>query len=153
MNYKVTPLKHEVKCEEALYKDIPDLLFGTLPNTKNVFDFTGYCEANGIEGQTEAMFMTQCRRYIEYLVRSDNLDVSAMFFVNTNGHMLVAEELAVVFLMFISQEGFLYLTQIIVNVLQNGIAFSDTFITMMASMRIPTQVLQEIIENRANEEQ
>lgn len=152
MNYKTTVLTKDVECKTAVFADIPDLLFGTLANGQRVFDFTDYCNKNDMEEFTHTSFMRLCKRQIEFFVRNEDVDMAEMFFMNTDGHILVVEELVVIFLMFVSMNFFLYANQMVINVLEDGMAFSDSMVVALAGNRLPTDILEGIIENRKNGE-
>ena len=72
--------------------------------------------------------------------------------MNTDGHILMHKDLAILFLQFSNPDVFAYFNQMIWELMENGIAISDGLVATLAATRVPNEVLQEIIDTRnANE--
>ena len=151
MDYKTTILKEEVKTDEILLPEISDLNFGFLGEGKAVFDYTAYIETNKLPAIDYKVFMRANRHFIETLAKSYKKKTSELFYQNANGHILVAAELAFVFLAFVNPEMFLYFNGLLTDVITDGVAYSHGFIFSMAANRLPSDVLNEIIKEREND--
>ena len=80
------------------------------------------------------------------------LNVGELFFQNTDGHILINKDLAILFLQFANPDVCTYFNSMIWELLENGVAFSDGLVATLAATRVPNEVLQEIIDTRnANE--
>ena len=152
MDYKTTILKEEVKTNEILLPEISDLNFGFLGEGKAVFDYTAYIETNKLTVIDYKVFMRANRHYIETLAKSYNKKTSELFYQNTNGHILIAAELAFVFLAFVNPEMFLYFNGLLTDAITDGVAYSHGFIFSMAANRLPSDILGDIIRERENEQ-
>ncbi len=148
MDYKLNTLVKEVECEQTPIADIPTLKFGSLVNGQDVFDSTRYFEENEIEPIDYRVFSRICKTYIHTLLDKTDMKSDELFFLNTDGHILMHKDLAVIFLQFSNPDMFIYFSQLILDALENGIAFSDGIIATLAASRIPNEVLQDIIETR-----
>lgn len=151
MDYKTTILKEEVRTEEILLPEIQDLNFGFLGEGMAVFDYTAYIETNNLPAIDYKVFMRTNKHFIETLAKYYKKKTSKLFFQNANGHILVAAELAFVFLTFVNPEMFLYFNGLLTDVITDGVAFSHGFIFNMAANRLPSEVLSEIIQEREND--
>lgn len=152
MDFKITTLAKSVECEKAEIADFPTLKFGNLLNGQAVFDSTRYYEDNELEPIDYKIFSRICKCFINALVTRLGLDAGELFFQNTDGHILINKDLAILFLQFANQDVCAYFNQIIWDALENGVAFSDGLVASLAATRVPNDVLQEIIDTRnANE--
>lgn len=151
MDYKTTVLQKEIKTEEILLPEVADLKFGFLGQNRIVFDYTAYIEANEIAPIDYKVFMRANKHFIETLAKSNNKKTSEIFYQNGNGHILVAAELAFVFLAFVNPEMFLYFNSLLTDVITDGVAYSHGFIYSMATERLPSDILSGIIKERENE--
>lgn len=153
MDYKTNILKHEAKVEEPVLAEVSGLLFGSIDTDKIVFDYTAYFEKNDIEPIDYKLFMRINKWYIDMMCKYKEIKTSELFYQNTNGHILVAVELAFIFLAFCNVEMFIYFNGLISDVITTGVAYSDGFIYSAASERLPTDVLAEIIKKRIPNEE
>ncbi len=152
MDYKITPLVKQVECEKTEIADFPTLKFGNLLNGQTVFDSTKYYEDNELEPIDYKVFSRICKCFIHALVTRMELDVGELFFLNTDGHVLISKDLAILFLQFSNPDVCAYFNSMMWDILDNGFAFSDGLIATLAAARVPNDVLQEIIDTRnANE--
>ena len=150
MDYKLTVLAKPVECEKAEIVDFPTLKFGNLLNGQPVFDATRYYEENELEPVDHKIFGRICKCFINALVTRMELNVGELFFQNTDGHILINKDLAVLFLQFANPDVCAYFNAMIWDMLENGFALSDGLIATFAATRIPNEVLQEIISTRDN---
>jgi len=119
-----------------------------------VFDATEYCNRVETESQFNArIFMRNCKPFIEGFIRAGELDPSKMFYQNTDGHSLIHEQLVYLFLMFTSNVWLIYFNSLISDVINTGVAYSDSFLLKQAIQRIPSDVMEKIIETRKEDEQ
>ncbi len=126
--------------------------FGNLLNGQTVFDSTKYYEDNELEPIDYKVFSRICKCFIHALVTRMELDVGELFFLNTDGHVLISKDLAILFLQFSNPDVCAYFNSMMWDILDNGFAFSDGLIATLAAARVPNDVLQEIIDTRnANE--
>lgn len=153
MDYKANVLNDQLECKEQVLPDFPTLLFGTVPNGPLVFDSTAFYEANGIEEIDYKVFQRLNRRYIEGFVNNSDMKVTDMFYMNRDSHILMHHELVFLFLAFAEPALAAYFNGLIGEIMENGIAYSDGFVLSMASQRIPTEILQQIIKDRENASQ
>ena len=152
MDYKITPLVKQVECGKTEIADFPTLKFGNLLSGQSVFDSTRYYEENELEPIDYKVFSRICKCFINALVTRMELDVGELFFLNTDGHVLISKDLAILFLQFSNPDVCAYFNSMMWDILDNGFAFSDGLIATLAAARVPNDVLQEIIDTRnANE--
>ena len=148
MDYKTTILPHEIKAEENLLPEIFGLHFGFLGEKQTLFDYTAYMEENEIPPMDYKVFMRSAKYFIEVLAKHYQKKTSELFFQNGNGHILVASELVFIFLMYVNPEMLLYFNSLLSDVIADGVAYSNGFVYSMASNRLPSEVLNEIIKER-----
>lgn len=154
MDYKISVLPQAIELKDSLIEDFSDLLFGTTPDGTPVFDATEYCNRVETESQFNArVFMRNCKPFIEGFIRAGELDPSKMFYQNTDGHSLIHEQLVYLFLMFTSNVWLIYFNSLISDVINTGVAYSDSFLLKQAIQRIPSDVMEKIIETRKEDEQ
>lgn len=151
MDYKTVILREEVKTDEMLLPDISDLRFGFLGENKAVFDYTSYIEDNNLPPVDYKVFMRLNKHFIETLTKSAHKKTSELFFQNTNGHILVAAELAFIFVAFVNPEMFLYFNGLLTDAMTDGVAYSHGFAYSLAVERLPSEILTEIIRKREND--
>jgi hypothetical protein len=151
MDYKTTTLIKELETTETLLPEIQGLYFGFMGEDKAVFDYTAYFEENKIQHIDYKVFMRINKHFIEPLVRASQKKTSELFYQNTNGHILVAAELAFVFLAFANPEMCVYFNSLITDVISYGVAYSNGFLYSMAAQRLPSEALNEIINERKND--
>jgi hypothetical protein len=153
MNYKTTKLNTQVECGKCKIPDFPEVLFGQMDNGTEVFDATNYFIATETD-EVDMNLIANCeKRNIEALVGAGEAKVDNLFFVNKDGHMLINAALVNIFLVSVSKDVFLYFNQMMTDLTTNGAAFSDGFAAMMASSRLPNEVLEKIIESRKEQSQ
>lgn len=154
MDYKISVLPQAIELKDSLIEDFSDLLFGTTPDGTPVFDATEYCNRVETESQFNArVFMRNCKPFIEGFIKAGELDPSKMFYQNTDGHSLIHEQLVYLFLMFTSNVWLIYFNSLISDVINIGVAYSDSFLLKQAIQRIPSDVMEKIIETRKEDEQ
>lgn len=154
MDYKISVLPQTIELKDSLIEDFSDLLFGTTPDGTPVFDATEYCNRVETESQFNArIFMRNCKSFIEGFIKAGELDPSKMFYQNTDGHSLIHEQLVYLFLMFTSNVWLIYFNSLISDVINTGVAYSDSFLLKQAIQRIPSDVMEKIIETRKEDEQ
>ena len=151
MDFKTTILKDEIKTEETLLPEIPELHFGIMGERKAVFDYTSYIEECELPAINYKVFMRVNQNYIETLAKANGKKTSELFFQNPNGHILVAAELVFIFLAFINSDMLIYFNSLLTDAISDGIAFSHGFIYNMAEGKLPSDVLADIIKNREND--
>lgn len=151
MDYKTNILHQEVKTEDNLLPDIPDLHFGVLGENRFVFDYTEYIEANQLDTVDYKSFMRANKRFIEILAQSVGKSTTELFYQNTNGHILVASELVYIFLAYVNPIMLIYFNSLLNDALTDGMAFSHGFIYSMAANRLPSDVLTDIIREREDD--
>lgn len=148
MDYKANILNDQLKCSEQVLPDFPTLLFGTTPNGTLVFDSTTFYEANDLEEIDYKIFQRLNKRYIESFIKNAKLKPTELFYINHDQHVLMHHELTFLFLAFAEPALAAYFNGLIGEVMSNGVAYSDGLILHLASNRIPTDVLQQIIDDR-----
>lgn len=154
MDYKTNNINLEGKTFEELLPEVNGLMFCQIGENKAVFDYTEYFEKNELEPIDYKVFMRMNKRYIEHLVDGEKAKTSELFFINKeNGHILVASELTFIFLAFCNKEMCIYFNNLIGDVLSRGVAYSDGFVYSLTMSRIPSESLQEIINQRKQDEE
>ena len=149
MNFKTTTLNSLVQCNEPVLAEFPKLMFDNI--TKDgplVFDSTFYYLANDIDEIDYKVFQNINKRYIQAFI--DNTDVKAdeLFFLNKDCHILMNRQLTFLFLCFAQPELTAYFNGLLGELMADGMVFSDSFILSLASDRVPTKYLQQIINDR-----
>lgn len=150
MDYKTTTLDHQVECEESLIPGFPELHFGDITENLTVFDSTAYYQERGIDEIDYHSLQRINKRYIESLIQYGDAKANDLFFLNKDGHILMNKELAFMFLAFATPMLAVYFNGLLGDIMANGVAYSDGYIMALASNRIPTYYLKEIIKEREN---
>lgn len=148
MDYNVNTLNDQLECSEQALPDFPTLLFGTIDNGPLVFDSTAFYIANNLDEIDYKVFQRMNKRYIESFINNTDLKASDIFYINKDGHILMNHELTFLFLSFAMPTLAAYFNGLIGELMANGVAYSDGFVLSLASQRIPSDVLQQIIDNR-----
>lgn len=149
MNFKTTTLDKLLECKEQALPEFPKLMFGTIPNNGPlVFDSTFYYAANNIDEIDYKTFQNINKRYIQALIDNTSTKVGELFYLNKDGHILMNHQLVFLFLSFAQPVLMAYFNGILGELMANGIAFSDSFVLSLASTRVPTDLLQQIINER-----
>lgn len=151
MDYKTTTLVKELKTKEVLLPEIQGLYFGFMGEDKAVFDYTTYFEENQIQYIDYKAFMRTNKHFIEPIIKASQKKTSELFYQNTNGHILVEAELAFIFLAFANPEMCVYFNSLITDVISSGVTYSNGFLYSMAVQRLPSEALNEIINERKND--
>lgn len=150
MYYKVNQLNEPVECDSIKYSELPSLLFGKLTFDNDeigVFNASEYCKSLG--GRLDVYkFMQSNKLYIDRLVNNEKVNPDKLFFIHSDKQILIASEIAIVFLMSINPELFLYFVDMILDLLSGGIAVSDRKIMELVMDRVPNDVLNQIINSR-----
>ena len=151
MDYRINNIDKSVICDEQIIQDIPSLLFTEIEGAV-VFDATGFCLTNNLDEFDYRIFSRINKVYIEALIKETGLDKTKLFFAEKGKHTLVVQDLVFMFLAFVDSGICSYFNNILADAITNGVAFSDGFAVQLASQRIPTDILKEIINNRNGEE-
>ena len=151
MDYRINNIDKSVICEEQIIQDIPSLLFTEIEGVV-VFDATGFCLTNNLDEFDYRIFSRINKVYIEALIKETGLDKTKLFFTEKGKHTLVVQDLVFMFLAFVDSGICSYFNNILADAITNGVAFSDGFAVQLASQRIPTDILKEIINKRNGEE-
>ncbi len=150
MNYKTTTLDEQLDCKEQLLPTIPELHFGSISEELIVFDSTAFYQARGIEEIDYRTFQQNNMRYIKSFIQYGEAKSSELFFINKDGHILMNKELTFLFLSFAEPIIATYFNGLLGDIMANGVAYSDGYVIALASQRLPTDTLKQIIESRAN---
>lgn len=153
MDYKITQLSRQIEIKDALIEDFQDLLFGTTPEGDAVFDATEYCERNKELGAFNVrVFMRVCKPFIEKFIQAESVRPGNMFFQNADGHSLIIADFSFLFLSFVDDSLFMYFNDLITTIIHEGLAYSDSFLLQQTAQRIPSEVLEKIIDLRKEKE-
>ena len=133
MDYKTNNINLEGKTFEELLPEVNGLMFCQIGENKAVFDYTEYFEKNELEPIDYKVFMRMNKRYSEHLVDGEKAKTSDLFFIN--------------------KEMCIYFNNLIGDVLSRGVAYSDGFVYSLTMSRIPSESLQEIINQRKQDEE
>ena len=150
MDYKTTTLNELQKCDEVLLGAFPDLKYGNITDDLIVFDATAYYLERDLKEIDYRTFQRINKRYIESLTKYGDASQQELFFLNKDGHILMNKELTFIFLAFAEPVLATYFNGLLGDIMSNGVAYSDSYIVAMASERLPSDILQQIIENRNN---
>lgn len=154
MDYKITALPNSIELKDPLIEDFSDLLFGTAPDGTPVFDATEYFNRTDENSQFNVrLFMRTCKPFIEGFITAGELDPGKMFYQNPDGHALIHEQLTYLFLSFTNKIWLIYFNSLLSDVITNGVAYSDSFLLKQTIQRVPSDVLEKIIESRKEDEQ
>lgn len=150
MDYKTTTLDSQLECREQLISAFPELQYGDISDGLTVFDSTAFYAERNIEEIDYRTFQRVNKRYIESFVKYGDVKQSELFFLNKDGHILMNKELTFLFLAFAEPMIATYFNGLLGDIMVNGMAFSDGYIMALATQRIPTDILQQIINDRNN---
>lgn len=150
MDYKLNMLQDAVEVNEIIYPDISGLFFGDVAPGEPVFDFTRYAEENEMEDADHRVFMRMNKFFIEQILSSVGRKTTRAFYMNKDGHILIAAELVFLCVCFFSPDMTQYFSALVSDVLSDGIAYSSGFIYHMAAKRLPTMALEDILKERQN---
>lgn len=151
MDYTTNTLSEQLECKDELLHDFSDLKYGTI-GSFSVFDATRFCAERGIESFDYKIFQRVNKWRIEALIKYADVDRSSIFHLNHDGHILIHHELTFLFLSFVLPSLSVYFNGLIGELLSNGVAYSDGFVVSLAAQRIPTELLQQIINDRKDEQ-
>lgn len=151
MDYKTNILAKELEVKDELLPEIQGLYFGTVRENLAVFDYTAYFEENKLEPIDYKVFMRTNKHFIESLTKPMGKRTSELFYQNANGHILVDSELVFIFLAFVNTEMLTYFNNIVMEAISYGVGYSNGFIYSMAAQRLPSEVLNDIINERKND--
>lgn len=151
MDYKTNVLTEELKTDVDLLPELSGLHFGIVGESRALFDYTAYLEENNIQPIDYRIFMRVCKPFIEALAKNAGKKTSELFFQNTNGHILIAAELAFICTAFVNPEMCVYFNSLLTDAISDGVAYSHGFMYSMAAERIPSEVLGDIIKERQND--
>lgn len=150
MDFKTTILPNELETKEVLLQEFENLKFGILGDKLALFDYTAYIEAEGLPDINYKAFMRNNIRFIQIIAEYTGKSTSSLFFQNTNGHILVAAELAFLFLAYVNPELCAYFNSLLADVITDGVAYSQSFLYNKVYERLPSETLQEIVKERAS---
>jgi hypothetical protein len=148
MDYKTTTLNSQLECKETLLPVFPELHFGEIAEDLVVFDSTAFYKERNLDEIDYKSFQRINKRYIESFIQYGDAKTSELFFLNQDGHILMNKELTFVFLAFAVPMLATYFNGLLGDLMANGVAYSDGYIMSLAAQRIPTDILQQIIEER-----
>ena len=148
MDYKLNILSEEVRCEEELFPDIPQLLFGQLPDEALVFDATEYFSFENIEDGNWKSFSRANKKYITDISGYSGRETSQMFYQNKNNHILIVAELVMPFLCYFNSSMLQYFISIFFDLMKNGIAISDSKVFELAFERLDDAAINTILKYR-----
>lgn len=151
MDYKTNILTEELKTDVDLLPELLGMHFGIIGEKKALFDFTAYVEENELPTADYKAFMRNCKYFIETLAKNAGKSTSELFYQNTNGHILIAAELAFICIAFINPEMCVYFNSLLTDTISDGVAYSNGFMFSMAAERLPSDVLSDIIKERNND--
>ena len=151
MLFKVNSTTAPVKCDEKLLADVPDMRFGNIGKDRVVIDASFHSSQSLNSTFNETKFMTCNRAWIETLAKSSNLPLSELFYRNTDGHILMVRELAMIYLMWADGNMLVYMVNLLEDALTDGFAISDGLLVSMIHSKVPDRVLETILEARKNE--
>ncbi len=155
VDYKVNVINDKLEVSDALMSDFPDLLFGMISDGIAVFDATEYCDKDeNATSFNSRVFMRAVKPFIEGFVKIKELDSAKLFYqLGPNGHSLINAQLVFLFLAFTNNTWLAYFNDIVSEAINNGVAYSDSFLLKQAAQRIPSEVLKMIIESREQEDE
>lgn len=151
MDYKTNILTEELKTDVDLLPELAGLHFGIVGEKKALFDYTAYVAENELPSIDYKVFMRTCKCFIEVLAKNAGKQTSELFYQNTNGHILIAAELAFLCIAFINPEMCVYFNSLLTDAISEGVAYSNGFMFSMAAERLPSDVLSDIIKEREND--
>ena len=148
MDYRTSILAQGVLIEDQLLEDIYGLYFGFISESRALFDYTRYIEENQLDPIDYKVFMRANKRYIELIAADHGLFPSQLFYLNTDGHILVASELVFICLMYIDPDMLRYFNTLLTDLTADGFALSKATALRLAEERIPSDILHNIIKER-----
>lgn len=150
MDYKTVTLPTKLDCKDILLPAFSNLMFGNIHEGLDVFDSTEFYSAMNIAEIDYKTFQRINKRYLEGLIRNAGLNTSELFFANADGHILMNKEFTFLFLAFAVPDLASYFNGLLGEIMAEGVAYSDDFVVSLAAQRIPTDILQRIVEDRIN---
>lgn len=151
MLYKKNILTKPLPCNDKVMTDITSMRFGKLSDDVLVFDATFYCSQELHSQFQDKQFMMACRQWIDAIANDSKISISELFYVNTDGHVLLHKDLAVIFLMWADTNMLVYFMSLIEDALIDGIVLSDGLLLSMIIAKVPDKVLEGVLEGRKNE--
>lgn len=151
MDYKTNIITKELTTDVDLLPELAGLHFGIIGEKTALFDFTAYVDENKLAITDYKVFMRACKSFIETLAKNAGKQTSELFYQNTNGHILIAAELAFICIAFINPEMCIYFNSLLTDVISDGVAYSNGFVFSLTTDRLPSDVLSDIIKEREND--
>lgn len=147
MDYKINGTAQQIECNENMLPAFPTLKYGQIPNGPLVFDATLFSKNN--PEMDYKTFQRTNKRYIEAIAQyTENTKTSELFYINRDGHILIHHELTFLYIAFVEPELAVYFNGLIGEIMAEGVAYSDDFIVSLAAQRVPSDILQKIIDSR-----
>lgn len=148
MDYKTNTLPEQLECKEIALPTFQNLKFGRVAEDLLVFDSDLFCVHEGVQEFDYKVFQRTMKRFIDSITDNTDTDKSQLFWLNHDGHVLIHQELTFLFLAFVKPVIASYFNGLLGEVMSTGVAYSDDFILSMTQQRVPSDVLQDIINSR-----
>lgn len=152
MNYKLNQLNTKLECSELMCNELP-IMMGSISDELRVFDADYYCAERGIEAEDWTVFTRIHKFYIERIAKMSDKQTSEMFYRNTDGHLLMDEQLVFLYIMYRDEIAMSYLFSMLSDVLTEGIALSDSYLYSTVSSRFPREFVDKAFSGYSSEEE
>ena len=137
-------------CNEQVFPEFPNLLFGTtIDDGTSFFDATLYLIKSESE-ETVEDFFTQYFVPIRALCNAYEKPLEAISRTNKQGHTIIDGNFVYLFISFVEPNFLAFICDRIHELMIRGVAVSDSYLLQSASERLPKEVLIKIIENNAS---
>lgn len=133
----MTNVKSDFSRYEIRYREFPDLLFTVRGDGNEYFDATLYIKNKGDpDRHTIQGFKAAFAHWINATCDSYSLSEEDVFMSAPNGHILIDNALALLFVTYIDASFGVYMMERMSDMLLDGIVLSDTSLLRMAKDRL-----------------
>jgi hypothetical protein len=137
----------DLKCNEPVIPEFPDMLFGTsIEKGISFFDATIFIQKQHPSVSIDDFFKG-CEVQIESLCKVYQIEKNDICQLNTEGHLLINSTFRYLFISFVEPDFLAYMCERIDDLLTTGFCVSDTLIFKLAYSRLSKESLKKIIED------
>lgn len=127
---------------EIRYREFPELLFTTRGDGNEYFNATSYIQNKGDpDRHTVEGFRIAFAHWIDAVCQAYSLTLKDIFITAPNGHQLIDNALALLFVAYIDSAFGVYMMERMSDMLLSGVVLSDTCLMLMAKDRLTKEQL------------
>jgi len=139
-------MKKVSSCDEIRYREFPELKFGKSEDGLYYFDATHFIECEGdIRKHNVRDFDIGFHFWKRAAMEAYSLSPQDIIIQHANGHFLIEESLALLFVAYIDPAFGVYMLERISEMLVRGVVISDLTILTLAKERLTPEDISQVI--------